>query len=209
MIPSMAPTVFLLSPANMNGLRARQLVSPRASFSAALAFRNGGVAIAEAFAFMSALYFRGKIAYAKHFAAPPPGLPGSGVLVIAPGYGLVPPDFALNEETIKKIKRTKVDPKKPSYRRPLETHARQVAAAITEDTRVVLLGSIATGKYVDVLWPIFGDRFLFPSSFVGIGDMSRGSIMLKAATSGVELEYSTLHVERHRKRQAGVTMTRA
>ncbi len=195
------PTIFLLSPANLSGVRARQLMSPRASFAAAVAYRTGiGVPIAEAFAFMSALYFRGKIAYARRFAAPPETVAEGGIFVIAPGVGLVVPEWALNSAGMKTLSKTKVDPRQRSYRKPLETDAKALAARLPGDARVVLLGSIATGKYVDVLWPIFGDRLLFPIVFVGIGDMSRGSLMLKAAESGIELEYSTLEVERHRKR---------
>jgi hypothetical protein len=176
-------------------------MSPRANFAAAVSYRSGnGVAIAEAFAFMSALYFRGKIAYARRFAAPPEGITDGGIYVIAPGFGLVTPDWAITPETIAKLRRTKVDPRVAGYRRPLEKAAKELAGRIQPATRVVLLGSIATGKYVDLLWPVFGERLLFPHSFVGIGDMSRGSLMLKAAASGVELEYAGLHVERHRKR---------
>lgn len=193
------PTLFLLSPANMSGTRAKQISSPRASFTTAHLLQSTGVAIAEAYSFMSALYFRGKIAYARRFAAPPPGV-SRGIHVIAPGFGLVDPDFSITMEHFRKLRRVDVDVRSRSYRRPLETDARALASQISPDTRVVLLGSIATGKYVDVLWPIFGDRLLFPACFVGIGDMSRGSILLKAAASGEELQYSGLNVERHRRR---------
>ena len=77
----MRSKVFLLSPANVSGLRAKQLMSPRAKFDAAQMYRSPeGVPIALAFAFMSALYFRGKITYAMHFAEQ------SDVYVIAPGF---------------------------------------------------------------------------------------------------------------------------
>jgi hypothetical protein len=72
---------------------------------------------------------------------------------------------------------------------------------LPEDTRIVLLGSIATGKYVDLLEPVFGERLVFPSAFVGQGDMRRGALMLRAAREGVEMEYSTLDVPRHGKRE--------
>jgi len=197
----MTHTIFLLSPANLSGVRARQMTAPTATFPAASAYRTPpGVPVAEAFAFMSALYFRGKIAYARRFADPPPPSSDGGVFIIAPGFGLVPPDWSIDELRMKKLRRTRVDPRIPSYKRPLVRDARSLVTMIPEDTRVVLLGSIATGKYVDVLWPIFGDRLLFPLSFVGIGDMSRGALMLRAAASGEELEYATLHIERHRKR---------
>ena len=200
-LPIATHRIFLLSPANLNGIRAKQLASPRATFSAAEKYRSPeGVPIEEAFAFMSALYFRGKIAYARRFAAPPPSVEGSGILIIAPGFGLVGDGWALTESTMKKLRRTPVDVRRPAYRRPLESHARALAAALDDDTCVVLLGSIATGKYVDLLWPIFGERLVFPRCFVGIGDMSRGALMLRAAASGEELEYSTLDIPRHRPR---------
>ena len=96
--------VFLLSPALLTGARAKQLLSPRAQFPAAQSFRSSqGVPIADAFSFLSCLYFRGKMAYAKHFASPPLGWTGTGIYVITPGFGLVPPEwtwlYALNPLT--------------------------------------------------------------------------------------------------------------
>src|SRR5712691_2987268 len=118
------PKLFLLSPANTSGLRAKQLVSPRASFDAAVQYRSPeGVPIALAFAFMSALYFRGKIAYALHFAKPSPSVGGYGIYVIAPGFGLVPPDWRITPERMKVMSRTDVDVRKRNYRKPLEREA--------------------------------------------------------------------------------------
>ena len=54
---------------------------------------------------------------------------------------------------------------------------------------MVLLGSVASPKYVDVLTAIFGERLRFPIAFVGRGDMSRGGLLLRHARDGVELEY--------------------
>ena len=199
--PTAPSRLFLLSPASLNGVRAGQLTSQKAQFALAKMYRSPeGVCIEDAFAFMSALYFRGKIAYAKKFALPPATLPGSGVFIIAPGYGLVPSGWILDADRMKKLRRTDVDLRIPSYRRPLQKAAAELGAHLHDGDTVVLLGSIATGKYVDILWPIFGERLLFPKVFVGIGDMSRGALMLRAAQSGVELEYSTLDVPRHRPR---------
>jgi hypothetical protein len=60
---------------------------------------------------------------------------------------------------------------------------------ISPDCQIVLLGSIATPKYLEPLLDIFGSRLLFPSEFVGRGDMSRGGLMLRCARDGVELDY--------------------
>jgi hypothetical protein len=168
-------------------------MSPRASFEAAQLYRSAdGVPIATAFAFMSALYFRGKIAYARQFAAP------DNILVIAPGFGLVPHDWRITEERMKVLRRTPVDAAKRNYRKPLERDALGLADRIGDDGQVVLLGSVASGKYVDVLWPIFDGRLRFPVAFAGLGDMARGGLMLRAARAGRELEYTTLDAPRHR-----------
>ena len=188
------PTVFLLSPANLAGARAAQLLAPDAGFETAVRYRSAeGVPIAEAYSFVSSLYFRGKIAYARRFAAE------ERILVIAPGVGLVPPDWRLTSERLTAL-RTPVDLKNPGYCDPLSAHAHELRAAMPEAGRVVLLGSVATGKYVDLLRPVFGDRLLFPREFAGMGDMQRGAVLLRAAREGRELEYATLDAPRRRAR---------
>jgi hypothetical protein len=200
----MPPKIFLLSPASLNGLRAKQLMSPRAKFDLAMRYQQpDGVEIADAFAFMSALYFRGKIAYARRFAVPSPIVGGDGIFVITTGYGLVPPDWRITEERMKRMQKIDIDITSRSYVKPLKDHAQLLARALPEETEVVLLGSVATGKYVDVLWPILGQRLRFPSAFAGLGDMARGGLMLRAARSGNELEYVTL--DANRKRPPGAT----
>lgn len=187
-----APRIFLLSPASLNGIRAKQLMSPRAKFEAAQLYRSPeGVPIAMAFTFMSALYFRGKIAYALHFTGP------GHVFVITPGYGLVPPDWRINEERMKVMKKTPIDVTKRAYVKPLIRDAAEIAASKPE-SEVVLLGSVATGKYVDVLQPIFGERLRFPGAFAGLGDMARGGLMLRAVRADRELDYTPLSSPRHR-----------
>ena len=212
-----APTVFLLSPAIATGRRALQLAAPRASFAAAGRLRSPeGLPIGEAFCFMSALYFRGKLAYARRFAsacAGPPVLPeqsgwrgersgerssvdlqlvpdAGSILIIAPGFGLVSPEWPLTAERLRRLARTPVDPARRVYSAPLRRHARELASRLPAAARIVLLGSIATGKYLDLLLPILGERLLFPRAFAGTGDMRRGAMMLRAAASGEELEYA-------------------
>jgi hypothetical protein len=191
--------IFLLSPANTSGIRAKQFTSPNASFEAAQMYRSAeGVPIAMAFAFMSSLYFRGKIGYALHFAQPSPAIGDFGVYIIAPGFGLVPPDWRLTPDRMKVMSRTPVDVAKRNYRQPLEKDARALAEKLEPDAQVVLLGSVASGKYVDILWPVFQHRLRFPSAFAGLGDMSRGGLMLRAVRADRELEYTTLDAPRHR-----------
>lgn len=169
-------------------------MSPRANFEAALAYRSAeGVRIDEAFAFMSALYFRGKIAYARAFASPE-----NAIHVIAPGFGLVPPEWRITEERMRRLRRTPVDVSSRTYVKTLRDSARELAATLSDDATVVLLGSVATGKYVDVLLPVFGERLRFPALFAGLGDMARGGLMLRAARAGRELEYVPLAAPRRR-----------
>jgi hypothetical protein len=200
--------LFLLSPATLNGLRAKQLMSVRAKFALAQRYQTeAGVEIADAFAFMSALYFRGKIAYARQFAVPSPIIGGDGIFIITSGYGLVPPDWRITEERMKRMRKIDIDVDARSYVKPLKEHAKLLKQALDQEgdaaAEVVLLGSIATGKYVDVLWPILGKRLRFPAAFAGLGDMARGGLMLRAARAGKELEYTTL--DGNRKRPPGAT----
>ena len=179
--------VFLLSPASSGGERAALLLGSRARFELAERLRTrSGAPLGEVFSFLSGLYFRGKLTYSLTFASPPPGIPG--VLVITPGQGLQPPHKPVTLQHIARYAKVSIDVREPRYRRPLARDARALAAA-APDTEFVLLGSIATGKYVDILVEAFGERLLFPGDFVGRGDMSRGGLLLRCARAGTELPY--------------------
>ena len=185
--------IFLLSPANCGGRRASQIVSEKAEFPLARRLRSAeGAPLGDVFAFMSGLYFRGKLAYARRFAAPPdPGdsLVSGGILVITPNAGLRGADVAVTRDSIRAFAGEPIDLANERYLRPLERSATSLRAAVGVECDVVLLGSVASGKYVEVLQPVFGDRLLFPPAFVGRGDMSRGGLMLRCVDSGDELDY--------------------
>lgn len=193
---SMSSRIFLLSPANCGGVRARRIVSDAARFALAEQLRTPeGASLGDVFSFVSGLYFRGKLAYARRFSRPPDPtdrVVAGGVLVITPNAGLRAADVAVTRESIQAFAGEPIDLTNLRYRRPLERGARALSASIGPDCDVVLLGSIASGKYVEVLLPIFGDRLLFPPAFVGRGDMSRGGLMLRCAASGEELDYVAL-----------------
>lgn len=181
--------IFLLSPANCGGNRARIVLSERATFDLAVRLRTQGASLGEVFSFMSGLYFRGKLTYARRFARVPEGtdLEG-GAFVITPNAGLRTPDTLVTAQAIHDFAGVDVSLDNPKYRHPLERSAEALAAEIG-DTPVVLLGSIASAKYVDVLLKIFGQRLMFPQEFVGRGDMSRGGLLLRCAAVGQELTY--------------------
>jgi hypothetical protein len=170
------------------------VLSERAQFDVAARLRNGsGVAIGEIFAFVSGLYFRGKLAYALEFAQPPePGAPltGSGALVITPTAGLRSAETPITIEALRGFAGVDIAADDPRYRKPLVASARALDDEIGPECEVVLLGSIASAKYVDVLTGIFGERLLFPADFVGRGDMSRGGLLLRCVRSGEELQYA-------------------
>ena len=182
--------IFLLSPANCSGNRARIVLSERASFDLAVRLRTEGAPLGEVFSFMSGLYFRGKLTYARAFGRAPEGSEpeSGGVFVITPNAGLRSPDTIVTADALRGFAGVDVSLDNPKYRRPLERSARALAADVG-DAPVVLLGSIASPKYVDVLQGIFGDRLLFPEEFVGRGDMSRGGLLLRCAAAGEELTY--------------------
>ena len=190
--------IFLLSPANASGIRADFLPRPEARFDLAVRLRSEGAPLGETFAFISGLYFRGKLAYATAFAAPPGSIPGA--LVIASGRGLVTPETKVTIEELRKIASVPIDAADPRYRGPLERACRLDEAA-GPDCDFVLLGSVATAKYLEPMFGIFGHRLLFPEAFVGRGDLSRGGLLLRAARSGVELEYAPVgSLTRHGQR---------
>jgi hypothetical protein len=180
--------VFLLSPANSGGERMALVLSPRARFALAHRVQGEGAPIGEVFRFASGLYFRGKLAYAEAFARPPRGVPGA--LVIAPGAGLVPADAPVRADDLRTFGAVPVDAADPRFRAPLERDALALAGRLGDRGEAVLLGSIASDKYVAPLLGVLGARLLFPVDFIGRGDMSRGGLMLRAARAGVELVYA-------------------
>jgi hypothetical protein len=172
-------TVFLLSPARCSGERAEMLVTSKRS-AMARRLRGEGMPVGDVFAWLSALYFRGKLTYARAFAT-------RGVYVMAPGRGLIPPEATISGSDLRAM--GEVDIESDAFTAPLRRDARALASRLGTRTRAVLLGSIATGKYVDTLLSVFDDRLVFPDSFVGRGDMSRGGLLLRSARLGEELSY--------------------
>ena len=180
----MPPTrpIFLLSPARCDGERARLLLNAAATFELARRIAQPpGAPLGEVFSFLSGLYFRGKLAYARAF--------GRRSLVITTDRGLMDPDVPVTREDLLAFAAVDIAAGDDRYRVPLERDVRRLATERGARSRVVLLGSIATGKYADVLLAAFGERLLFPREFVGRGDMSRGGLLLRSVRAGQELTY--------------------
>lgn len=181
--------IFLLSPASCGGKRAALLFNNRTEFDIAKRVRaQPGAPLGDVFSFLSGLYFRGKLAYALEFQNPPPRR-APGIQIITPSDGLYSPGSLITLRDLERFATVSIDADESRYRYPLERDAGKIADRIGPRCQVVLLGSIATGKYIDVLLPIFGERLCFPKEFVGHGDMARGGLLLQRAASGIELTY--------------------
>lgn len=180
--------MFIISPANLGGDRARLLFREGAASELARQVRSpAGAPLADVFSFISSLYFRGKLTYARAFGRPPPGL--EAALVITPGDGLVAAHEPLTLERMSIWAGVDVDDRNDVFTAPLIAAVEALERAHGATTRFVLLGSVASNKYVRPLTRVFGDHLLFPSQFVGRGDMSRGGLLLRAVRAGTELDY--------------------
>jgi len=175
------------------------VLSERASFELAVRLRTEGAPIGDVFAFLSGLYFRGKLAYARAFGHRTTTEASS--LVITTDRGLVPADTRVTRDDLARFAEVDLASADERYRSPLRQTAQRLDAELGDAESVVLLGSIATGKYADLLIEIFGDRLLFPIEFVGRGDMSRGGLLLRCAREGKQLTYVPVRGSiRHGKR---------
>ena len=185
----MRPRIFLLSPARLDGERARLLFHPATMFPLARALHSGGGAtLGEVFSFLSGLYFRGKLAYAETFARGPKKLK-SGIFIITTNRGLLTPSTRVSLDDLASLSETEIDHSSEQFRIPLQRDAQSVAHSLGQCGEAVLLGSIASAKYTDVLLSIFDEQLLFPEEFVGRGDMSRGGLLLRCVDANLELAY--------------------
>jgi hypothetical protein len=179
--------IFLLSPANCSGRRAELLFNDRAEFFLARKLRSEGATLGEVFSFLSGLYYRGKITYARAFAGSQ--AKSSAICTITASRGLVDPETIVTLNDLRQFGEVPIESNEPRYREPLMRDAVDLAQRLAMAGRAVLLGSVASDKYVSILQKAFGERLVFPQAFVGRGDMSRGGLLLRAVDAGEELSY--------------------
>ena len=199
-ICSVSSRVFLLSPARCDGRRAEALLNPAAEFPLAVQLRQlEGASLGDVFAFLSGLYFRGKLTYARAFATPDASV--APIRIITTNRGLLTPEYRVRPADLTDFACVDLSDAGEEFAAPLARDAQQIARDAPGDTLVVLLGSIATNKYVGPLMRVFGERLVFPADFVGRGDMSRGGLMLRHASDRRELTYlPVFSAVRHGKR---------
>lgn len=202
-----SPRVFLLSPARCDGRRAAALLNTSAGFPLAVQLRQReGAPLGEVFAFLSGLYFRGKLTYALRFAS---GQPAGTVRIITASRGLVEPACRVRPYDLEEFAHVDLGAGWAAFEEPLLRDARRLARKVDSRAPVVLLGSIASDKYARPLTSVFGERLVFPAEFVGRGDMSRGGLLLRHAAAGEELAYVPVATAvRHGKRPPKLTPLR-
>jgi hypothetical protein len=167
------------------------LMNDAADFELARELRSpDGAPLASLFSFISGLYFRGKVTYARKFGRARDGLPSAHVLTAGGGLCLL--DERVTLDRLERWAAVKIHESNPHFTAPLSRHAGELLAKHDAATRFVLLGSVATGKYTEPLLEVFGERLLIPKDFVGLGDMSRGSLLLRAVREDEELTYARL-----------------
>ena len=161
------------------------IMNPKAQFPLACRLRSDDPpSLGEVFTFPSGLYFRGKLAYANAFSAS-----YSEVLETTPTRGLVPAATLIGSDDLREFAEVDIQADDPRYPMTLARDVKQLAKSLGHKANVVVLGSVATGKYVDVLLAELGMRLVFPADFVGRGDISRGGLLLRNAVDRIELNY--------------------
>jgi len=198
--PLVKHKIFLLSPANLKGVRGQRMLNSNIRSELGDRLRAKGASLAELFSHTSSLYFRGKLAYARFFSRPPSGF--EGLYVITSSRGLLTPDTVVDISTANDLASgAEIDLEDDRYRTPLRRDIKDLQKGLPEECQVVLLGSVATDKYVTPLKEVFGRRLLFPAAFLGRGDMSRGALLLRCVRANRELAYSPAEMKGRKGRR--------
>lgn len=123
-----------------------------------------------------------------HLRSPTP-TNGTGILIITPTAGLLPHDAMVRISRLRGFRHVPINVTNMLYRYALLRALRKLAVEIGTHCEVVLLGSIGSGKYLDVLVRVFAAQLRVPTEFIGRGDMSRGALLLRSVKENRELDY--------------------
>ena len=197
--------VFLLSPATAHGPKASTLVEdPPRTPAARRLHMPGGMTLGALFTHLSGLYFTGKLAYAREFANAPSGLGSRGIHVVTFTHGLLDPETMVDPDMLRLFRAAGTSEPGGMQREQLEASARELARALGDtECDVILLGSVHSTKYTEILEPIFGERLRVPRDLVRRGHLQRGGLLLECVQSRRELDYIALDEVREMLASAG------
>src|SRR5437868_2869652 len=137
---------FILSPANCSGQRAKLLFNEQAEFFLAKRLRSEeGVTLGDLFSFLSGLYFRGKLTYARAFARSADDT--NAIWIITASHGLLSPDTIVRLQDLREFSEVSISVNEPRYREPLARDAANLAMKLEINEQIIFLGSIASDKY--------------------------------------------------------------
>ena len=182
-----------MSPAFSGGKRGQMVMRDAASFPLAQQLRTPeGAPLGDVFSFLSGLYFRGKLGYARAFARPPAGV-ARRRCVITPSDGLVLAgrrrvtlDAPARASRAARHRRS-TDAR---YRRPLVRDARGSGRGAGPGVRGRAAGQRGHRQVRGrAARQSSASGSCFPTDFVGRGDMSRGGLLLRARHGRRELDY--------------------
>src|ERR1700687_5976686 len=149
--------IFLLSPANTSGIKGQRLLSSTGESELAARLRGLGAPLGDVYRSISSLYFRGKLDYAERFQNPPRGIAGIQIIT---GAGLMLPETVVTLSELRRISSTSIDAKNSQYRLPLDSALLRLREMVGNQTDIILLGSVATSKYITPITEVFRERLL-------------------------------------------------
>ena len=114
--------IFLISPANLSGKRGKMVMNPQANFELARTLRGtSGAPLGAVFSFVSGLYFRGKMSYARAFGHAAANEASS--FVMTAGGGLCRLDEPVTLSRLHGWRGVEVDERNPHFTAPLQRPA--------------------------------------------------------------------------------------
>ena len=105
------------------------------------------------------------------------------------GLGLMSAGVAVDRDLVLQMGAAPLDPGSEGLA-ALAPSIKRLAGGLETGRRVVFLGSLNPRRYLAALLPVLGDRLFAPARFKSMGQMQRGSLLLRCVQEDQELEYS-------------------
>ncbi len=151
--------IFLLSPANARESEGQRLLHSTAPSELAVRLRQSGVRLGDVYQHISSLYFRGKLSTHQVSAIPLSRLRACRYIT---GTGLMLPETLIRFDEFRQLSAISIDASNERYRQSLIADLMRLREMAGVHVDIILLGSIATSKYVDPIANVFGERVLVP-----------------------------------------------